>query len=223
MAIDLDGTNDYVECGSGATLDNIALMNLQGGDIIQTILKYPGITDKALASVVVARELQKTTSMLAVMTIKANRSMSHLRPGDVFLLTWPIKGITQSPIRILEANYGELADGVVTFRCIEDVYKTATAIYATPPATGWVDPISAPQATPARLLLEAPYWTLARDVLGQSLLATIDDDAGALMVGAMQPSSDSLDFELYVRDGLTSRLPAVVNLRRQHSWQTHCR
>jgi len=130
--------------------------------------------------------------------------MSHLRPNDVILLTWPILGISQMPVRIIQINYGSLTEGTIKFDVVEDVFKASTALYATPPATGWVDPVSAPQPEPARLLTELPYWNLVR-ALGQDYVTNdLDTDSGFFGVGAMKPSSDAFDYELLVRDSPTS-------------------
>lgn len=187
-----------------ATAQDIAMIDLQGGAIIESQVNYPGITKAELANTIAARELRQATTLLARATVYGNRSMSHLRPNDVFLLTWPILGISQMPVRIMQINYGSLTEGVIRFDVVEDVFKAASALYATPPATGWTDPVSDPQPAPARLLTEIPYWNLVR-ALGQSYVeSNLDDDSGFLGVGALKPTSDAFDYELLVRDSPSS-------------------
>lgn len=185
-----------------ATAQDIAMIDLQGGAIIESEIKYPGITKASLANKVAARDLRQATSMLARMTVIGNRAMAHLQRNDVFLLTWPILGISQLPVRIMQVNYGSLTEGEIRFEVVEDVFKASTALYSDPPDTSWIDPISAPQAAPARVLFEIPYYSIVRGY-GSSYANALDPDSGFMGVGAMKPSSDALDYELLVRDGTT--------------------
>jgi hypothetical protein len=176
------------------------------GKSIEVNMDFLMITKAALGAKVVARERFKVTSMPATMTIKAKRTMSHLRPFDVFNLSYPISPkvrIDSMVVRILEADYGTLENGYVTFKCAQDVFAMQQALYSTPPESGWQEPASEPAASPYRLLIEAPFYALA-DRLGVSLALQLDDDAGYLVVCASQPSDDSAAYELLVRESLTA-------------------
>ena len=181
---------------------DLALINQQTNKIVPHEVSYIGVMNDALAGQLVARERQQLTSFLAVMKIKAKRTMGHIRPGDVFKLTWPILGISQMIVRVVKPNYGTLNEGYVTLDCVEDVFSVQTALYSTPPASGWTSPINDPAAVSYRLLGEAPFWDVYRDAgLSEALL--LDADSGFLLVTAKQPTSDALDFELMLRDSPT--------------------
>ena len=185
---------------------DIAVMDLQGGKSIAIRKDFFAITKPALGGKVAGRLRQQITSMLAMMTIKGKRTMAHLRPYDVFKLSYPARGavpaIVQLVVRVIDANYGTLENGQVILHCTEDVFATQDAIFSAPPATGWTDPVSDPAAAPNRLLLETPFWTLVHDA-GISGALALDSDAGFLLVAAQKPSNDALDYELLVRDSPT--------------------
>jgi hypothetical protein len=179
---------------ASVTVQDIAMIERQNGAVIGITADYKGICDPALANWVAARELRQSTAMLASMTITCNRTMGHLSPNDVFLLNWPPLGISNLPVRIFQANYGELADGKITFKVVEDIFKAASALYAQPTGTKWTDPVPPPIAATNRLLIEAPYWTLARGGI------VADSDSAYLVVAAVRPSSGSKGYTLLVSD-----------------------
>lgn len=182
-----------------ATAQDIAMMDIQGGNIIELEFDYMGITDGDLANRVAARELRQITSMVAKMSIVANRSMAVLAPNDVFKITWPILDIEEMILRVISINYGELADGRVIIDAIEDVFAAGTALYTTPPPTDWEPPVSDPLDITEWLVMEVPYYVLFQE-LGETILGALGSTAGYMGVAVGQVVSDSTDFELYVRD-----------------------
>lgn len=178
---------------------DIALMDAQGGRSVVYETSMPYVTNKDLAAKLAAREARQISSLAATMKIKAKRTLSTLKPGDVFKLNWSILGITGMVIRILKANYGTLQDGTLEFECMEDVWCAEPALYVTPPATGWIDPVTTPTISPARLLLESTFLTLVRN-MGLPTAQALDIAAGYLTVGAVRPSGDALNYEILVRD-----------------------
>lgn len=195
-------TNVQEDVDATATAHDIAVMNLQGGSVIESTVDYKGVTKAALANKLAARDLRQSTSMLARMIIYCKRTMAGLRPNDIFKLTWPILGIEEMVVRVVTCNYGSLTEGVIELIVVEDVFQTASALYETPPDTEWENPITNPVDVVAQILMEVPYWSLVK-MYGESSVEVLDEDAGFLGVGALKPSNDSLDYEVYVRDGLS--------------------
>jgi hypothetical protein len=187
-----------------ATVQDIAVMNLQGGTTIESSVKYDGITKASLAAKVAARELRQATSLLARMTVIGNRAMAHLKPGDVFKLTWPILGLDELVVRIATVNYGNLLEGSIEFQVIEDVFASSTSLVADTPSSEWFDPISVSSDVTEYLLIEAPYLSLI-ELLGESFVNTsLDADAGYLGLAALKPVADAIDYGAYIRDSVTS-------------------
>jgi hypothetical protein len=182
---------------------DIALMDMQGGKPIADRVDFLGVVNDALAGKLAARERQQKTSFVATMKIKAKRTMSHLRPGDVFKLSWAVLGITDMVVRITFGKYGSSDNLEVEFECIEDVFSLQSALYSTPPATGWTEPRNQPAAAPDRLLSELPFWDIVQDN-GISGALSLDADAGFLLVAAKRPSSDAYDYEVLLRESPSS-------------------
>ena len=61
------------------------------------------------------------------MTVKAtlNRTFYDVDVGDVLLGDWPAIGIDGKPLRVLEIDDGQLADGRIVVNLIEDIYPYA--------------------------------------------------------------------------------------------------
>lgn len=181
------------------TVQDIASISSQGC-VVSDEAEYLGISNSTLAEKVAARELKNRIIPLAKLKFVANRKMSGLAPNDLFKWNWSILGINGMVMRVLSVNYGTLQDGRIEIEAIQDIFSYGTSIFSAP-ATGWSAPISEPAAAPYRKLIEAPYWTVARDVLTSSLVASIDDDAGMVAVSATKPSSDALNYEIKTRTG----------------------
>jgi len=183
------------------TIPNPAMIIKQGGKIIEKIFNYYSICNKELANKVASRELQLATSMLANMRIKANRQMSHLKPNDVFKLSWSNLGIVNMVVRVLEVNYGNLAKNEIVLNCCEDVFGTVYTVYEDPPDTQWTDPVHDPVDTDNRFLMEIPFWHLCNHVFGQDIVGTLDDDIAFMFAMAAKPTTtpDSYEFNLLVK------------------------
>lgn len=192
-----------------ATVQDIAVIDLQGGKVIEQSISYRGVSNATLANELAARELNQVTSMLARMTIISNRRMSSLQPNDVFKLTWPILDITEMVVRIITVNYGSLTEGKIEFGIVEDIFQATSSLIADPPDTEWTDPVSDPADVTAQELKEIPYWSLIKE-FGTTAVGLYDDDVGFFGVAALQPSSDSLMYELQVRNSLTANLNAIT-------------
>jgi hypothetical protein len=54
-------------------------------------------------------------------------------------------------MRVARLSYGELADGAVRVECVQDVFGLPQSVYAVPPPTGWVEPLSTPRACPVQM------------------------------------------------------------------------
>lgn len=179
---------------------DIAIQALQGVPV-RTSLDMPFVPTGALAARIVARELRQRGTPLAKVTLICNRAPWSLNIGDVFRWQWPEYGIADMVMRVASVGRGTLADGRIRIEAVQDIFSVASAIYASPPPSGWVSPISPPSASPSRRLIEAPYWLLVRDVVGEwpSLWADLDPLSGLLLAAASRPTSDAYDYRLYTR------------------------
>jgi hypothetical protein len=184
---------------SAIARDN-SLIEKQGNTINETILNFQGICNASLANKVAERELNIVTAMLAGLRLRCTRKMSHLKPNDVFKLTWSKLGLVQMVVRILDIDYGSLENNEIVMNCVEDSFAAPYTIYADSPDTLWTSPVSDPTDVVNVRILEIPYYTLVNDLFGSiNLVAALNDDNGFLFVLAERPTSDHLDFDLLVR------------------------
>lgn len=197
-----DGPTDK---DASITVQDIAAIQLQGGVVAATV-QYPGISSAALANRVAMRELKQLSSTLAKVTLIANRQASGLDIGSVFKLSWPAYGISGMVMRVARIAYGELTDGRVRIEAVQDVFGLPSAVYTTPPPTGWQDPISLPAPCPAQMVYEVPYWQIVKDVVGEvpSILNDIDPTEGMAATLGARPAADAIDYHAYAWDAAKS-------------------
>jgi hypothetical protein len=155
-----------------------------------------------LATQVASRDLAQLSKPLARAQLRVSASLSNLRPGDPFVFSWEPYGVVQMVMRVAEIDYGTVEDGHISITAVQDAFSLASAIYAPPPPTEWVDPRSDPQPAPFRRLSEATYYHVALS-LGDSpsLLSEIDDSVGFLLTQAVRPSGDAFGYEVHVDSG----------------------
>lgn len=195
---------DQATGNSGSvSAQDIAVLEMQGGASVPVVRDYRGIPTDELASRVALRELRTLATPLARAEIVVNRYAWNLRIGSVFRLQWPPLGIVDMVMRVVSLDYGTLTSGKITVEAVQDVFKAATTVIGTPTASGWTSPLSAPAASPQRLAMEAPYWVVAREILGDmdSLLADIDPATGLLLATGSRPSGDAYEYALNTRTG----------------------
>lgn len=197
----------YQDQATGAaasvTVQDLAIMDMQGGASVPVVRDFQGIGNAALASKIALRELRTLATPLARAEITCNRTAWNLSVGSVFRLQWPPLGIVDMAMRVVEIDYGTLTSGKMVVSAVQDVFRAASAVIGTPPVTGWASPISPPAPCPVRLAMEAPYWVVAREVAGDqdSILNGIDPLSGLLLAGGSRPSGDAYSFAVFSRVG----------------------
>ncbi|HEU0074007.1 MAG TPA: phage tail protein [Dehalococcoidia bacterium] len=184
------------------TIQNLAVLQEQGGQVINETIHYAGVTKASLATTLAARDLRQLSTPLARLQLVLTADQKVLRPGDVRKFTWPDYGVSELIVRIVEVDYGTIADGKVTVTAVEDAFAVVAPEFAAPTSTEWVEPLNAPAAAPHRKLVEATYLHVAVELAdSESLLAEIEDTAGFLLTSAVRPSSDAFNYEVWVDAG----------------------
>lgn len=179
------------------TVQDLANIQAQGA-VVNRKVNYPGIRSATIAARCAMRDLVSQSTPLAKVKLSVNRKAWSLLPGDVFVLNWPKLGISDSVYRVLAVGQGTLKSGTITVDACEDVFGLPASSYAAQEPVGWTDPGSLPAAAPARLLDEAAYWDLARNISAADL-AYLDPTDCFLYAAAQKPSDDAFDFRLYSR------------------------
>ena len=184
---------------AAVTVQDLANIQTQGAVVPQS-RQYPGVSNAELAQRLALRDLTSVSTPLATVQFTAKREAWDTIPAGVFRLTWPDLGISDVVFRVLEVNGGTLQNGLITIKAAEDVFGLPTTTYVAEQPGGWVDPSSDPAPSPAQLVLEAPYWDLARG-LSAADLDYLDDLSGFLETLAVRPSGDALNYEINARVG----------------------
>ena len=182
------------------------------GEVIATTLDYPGIRYQGLAVRVAERDLRALSVPLLTGEITVNRQGADLGPGDVIRLRAPRLGLDDVVMRISEIGQGDGRDNGIRLKIAEDVFALGASAIAggrMPTGTGVAAP---PRALTRRMVQEAPYWLLVRE-LGHSeadRLLGEDPDAGALVATGERPSADALAAELWIDPGTGPAQQGVV-------------
>ena len=183
------------------------------GEVIATTLDYPGIRYQGLAVRVAERDLRALSVPLLTGEITVNREGADLGPGDVIRLRSARLGLDDVVMRISEIGQGDGRDNGIRLKLAEDVFAlgaTAIAGGRMPSGTGVAAP---PRALARRMVAEAPYWLLVRE-LGHSEADRIldeDPDAGTLIATGERPSADALAAELWIDPGTGPAQEGVVD------------
>lgn len=181
------------------TVQDLANISVQGGVVSQT-RNYPGIRNAGLAARVALRDLQAGSTPLASIKLTATRAAWRVFPGDVFRLSWPEYGIDDVVYRCLGVNRGTLTDGQIIIDAVEDVFGLPENTYLVEQPGEWEDPSNEPAQAPYRLLQEAPYWDLVRN-LSQADMSYVDSLSGYLETLAVRPSNDATNYSIYAKTG----------------------
>jgi hypothetical protein len=182
------------------------------GEVLATTLDYPGIRYQGLAVRVAERDLRALSVPLLSGEIVVNREGAGLGPGDVIRLCSTRLGLDDVVMRISEIGQGDGRDNGIRLKLAEDVFAlgaTAIAGGRMQSGTGVTVP---PRALARRMVEEAPYWLLVRE-LGHSEADRIlaeDPDAGALIATGERPSADALAAELWIDPGTGPAQEGVV-------------
>ena len=177
------------------TVQDIALAAQQQATI-GTTKQFPGFTNGTIASRVASRALKALSVPLASATIYANRVAAGLNVGDVFVLSWPRYGLTQTVMRVASIELGSLSSNLVKIACVEDVFAISSAIYAPPPPTEWTDPNNPPAPSPFHNVIEAPYWEVVQR-RGETQAQALTSDAGFVLVTGVRPTSDATNAKIW--------------------------
>ncbi|MGH9892449.1 MAG: phage tail protein, partial [bacterium] len=133
-----DRSRDYFE--TFAVSPDLANHQIQGGQVVQVEMVYPGVKDKDLSAQIAAREMRMLSVPLSKATVVVDRTFYNLTPGVPVAFTDPNFGFTQLPMRVAGVDFGDLEDGRITLTLIQDVFRLATAITAPPDDTLWTPP-----------------------------------------------------------------------------------
>lgn len=165
-----------------------------------TSKEYPGIPTEELAIRVAMRDLAAVASGLKRFKLQMDRRAYALQTGDVLKISAAERGIEGMILRIIKREEAATTDGAITLTCIQDVFGLPDTVYVEPQPPGWVPPDTTPVVPSNRLLLEVPYYELARR-LDPANIEGLDPTSCFLAGIAVRPGGLALDFGLATRLG----------------------
>lgn len=180
-------------------VQNLANITSQGGVVSKTV-QYPGAFYAALALRLAMRDLKAVSTPQAKVRLRVQRKAWSLTRGAVFVFNWPKLSISGMVLRVLSINYGSLTDAMIEIDAAEDVYSMPATTYGAEQPSGWVAPVTSPQAAADRLVREAGYYE-AQLLLGATEAQALDETAGFVIAAAARPSGAALDFGMRTRVG----------------------
>jgi len=199
------------ENGAVSVIDTARVQSM--GEVIATTLDYPGIRTQGLAIRVAERDLRALSVPLLTGEIVVNRQGADLGPGDVIRLRSSRLALDDVVMRISEIGQGDGRDNGIRLKIAEDVFAlgaTAIAGGRMPAGSGAAAP---PRPLSRRMVEEAPYWLLVRELGHSEADRSLEDDpdAGTLLATGERPSADALAAELWIDSGTGPAQEGVVN------------
>lgn len=180
-----DRENQYDE--NVAIAQDFANINFQQR-VKSTDINMPICFVADTANDLAARQLSFLNIPLYKCELVANRTASHLRPGDVFKFSWGPYGLFNMVMRVSKISLGTLTNGRVRITCVQDRYSDTAPVFA-PPGSSEFNPIqTSPSPIQIRRLLELPKW------FQNNLDVTVPDTHGLVSVLASPPGGASVGF-----------------------------
>lgn len=147
--------NDYQEAVvSQQDLSNIVQRE---GEIATENVDFRGFAHVDAANRACARTLKTYSYPLAKATCSVTRKGWALRPGSVFKLDWPQRGINNVVMRVVRIDYGNLKTNRIDIDATEDIFAISKSAYLPPPPSGWVDPVGNVQALRRQFATDLPF------------------------------------------------------------------
>lgn len=174
---------------------NLAVRHyLKGSSTVTS--SYPGLPTTELCNRVAERERNLGAAGLRKFSVKLDRAGFRLHPGAVFKISYPARGISELVLRVGEVDDGDLANGTITVRAVQDVFGL--------PLVAFVQAVdntfgSSTEALPAEaILFEASY----RDGyvrVTEADLNTLEEGDSYIVCAANRPSVNHIDYDLATR------------------------
>ena len=194
VQVDFINRDDEYKKTSAVSMDMANFRN-QDNEDKPTKQTYPGVKTAATAKAISARELAQQSYPLAVMELVCNREASGLQPGQIAFFANEDLGITSMVIRVLKVDIGTMLSGAVTVTAIQDIFGVASTVFANPPPTGWVAPVTDPVIATDEVAIQSPRWFSNID---GAIIQAEKDNRTYHLVG--KPSQVSSGYSVFVAE-----------------------
>lgn len=173
---------------------NIAMF----GKIRSTTVSFPFLYNKETANKLAARELSQLSVPLFNATMELNRRAFNLKPGSVFKFSWAEYGISEMVVRIQRFNLGDLLDGKITIKVLQDNFSSKDAVFAVPEDSLFEEIPGGSGEIQSPLELDAPYFIQnavnVSSFSDDGEIRSIPDGDGVKIIIPKKPTSASSAF-----------------------------
>lgn len=198
--------NNFTE--SVVSQQDLANIQQREGEIATEEIQFLGFSNWTAANRACARALKTMAYPLAKVSLSLNRTAWTLRPGSVFKLTWPARGLNGVVMRVIRIDYGNLKQNRVDIEAVEDIFAISQSAYDQPPPSGWVDPVGTPLPLVRSDLFELPYEFIGTDGIH---VATLGSRASGIDEGYdIRSGLASGDVNLTFKDKVYDFTPSAV-------------
>jgi hypothetical protein len=105
-----------------AYFQNLANVNMQDGQVIEHVIRMPGVTSQSLANAIIAREGAAICRPTMKCSVLVDRSFLRTNIGDAVKVTWDQPDIPGLVFRVAAVDRGMLADNKIRLDLIQDYF-----------------------------------------------------------------------------------------------------
>ena len=182
------------EIATTAPVHNMANLQAQGLPI-PAVVDYFGCNDPDLAQRMAVEYLRAKSSPLGSLSIRVNRDAWTLRRGEVVRMSLLQYGLEDGVFRIVQKE-DDKGSGEVLLGLVTDVFSLPDTVYTTSLPSLWVSPDVAAADPPHRLLMEASWYEVLRNVAPADINA-LATDFGFVQMLADRASGTWPDYAIY--------------------------
>ena len=152
----VDRGKDYQD--SIVSMQDLSNIMQRGGEIETESIDFRGFTSYDACALATARSLKTMSYPLAKVSGSLPRTAWATRPGDVFKLFWPQRGIYNAVFRVIRVDYGNINQNLIGIEAVEDVFAISNVAYTQPEPSAWVDPVGDVTPLARQAAVEAPMF-----------------------------------------------------------------
>lgn len=174
---------------------NLAVRRFRNG-ATSTSLDYPGLPTLDLCNRVAERDRNAAAAGLRKFTVTLDRAGFRIYPGSVFRITYLPRGLAGIVLRAGEIDDGNMINGQITIKCVQDVFSLPLVSFVTPVENTY-DRDKTPVPATAELF-EASYRDLYLR-LSAGDLAAVEEGDSVIGVVASRPNTQNVGYNLLSR------------------------
>lgn len=159
---------------------------------------YKGVPTKEMLARLVLRDLRASAAGLKRYTVVLDRAAWRIAPGMPFRIQHPARNIGDVVLRAGEIDDGDMLNGRITIKAVQDVFGLPATSYVDPVVSEWTPPAKVALPPPESRLVEAGY----RDAhlrVGSVEAEGATADEGYVGQLAVTPNSTTYQYDLATR------------------------